>query len=147
MRRASACVIVRIYIVYILITWYNVSMIETSFFRDKTESGFIAMWDRIVPCPPRTVARVALQERVRPDKLVFPEGFTKEDLASIQAAIEQSGEPIAITDSQADGLRDLGQQILKLDANGQVEPPLNGIETRATQLLVDVVTAAEPQQV
>jgi hypothetical protein len=93
--------------------------------------------------PPYTIAQVA-RDRIK-DKASFklPDGYDDEVLDRICWLSGQVNVEFAMSLRQGRELREIGAQILELDNEDQIVPPLEFEETQAIRRLVQVVDATE----
>lgn len=111
--------------------------IESTFFQNSL--GYTSTFKRGELCPPYVVASVARDRIVQGASLEMPQDYTAEVLNSIAWLTGYVDQPTQIGGRQALELRHIGQQLLALDANGQIQPPLNLIEMKSVEHLLRLV--------
>jgi hypothetical protein len=97
------------------------------------------------PSPAFAIASVALHRVQSETGLILSVDCGTEDLEDIyrRTSTTTVRRDLLIDAQIGCGLRDIGKQILKLDEQGQIQPPLAEVETEAIQRLVHVVTITE----
>ncbi|MCS0601113.1 hypothetical protein NX794_07695 [Streptomyces sp. LP11] len=88
--------------------------------------------------PPYVIASCALR-RVRPDSLTLPDGYDQAVLDQILTTAGAVEQDVRITGRQAAELAEIGAQLLELDDQGEVRPPLGYFEGQSVAHLVRTV--------
>lgn len=95
------------------------------------------------PSPPLVIARIVLSDRTQPDSLEYPDGFNASLLQGIAYSVELVDVEVPISYGTGLALRGLGRQILCLNDEEKINPPLDKYETQAIQRLISVVSTTE----
>lgn len=114
-------------------------MYEQDTFYKNFGGDFTSRCDPSVSCPPSIIARVAQNRIVEDSEIVLPEGVTDESLSQIRGITGIYDKGVRITPRQAEELQDLGRQILALNENQKIQPPLTLSEKASITHLIDVV--------
>lgn len=95
--------------------------------------------DGPVTAPPYIIASVA-QHRVVPGAHIeLPDGYDNEVLSTIQGTTGWVNEYVRVSPQKAHELAQIGSQILALNEQGQIQPPLGYFEQQSVIHLVSLV--------
>lgn len=100
----------------------------------RNAGGFIS-------CPPSVIARCAAN-RVPPESLTLPAGYTRESLDQLMAITGFVDRDVRISGRQAEELAQMGEQLLELHRAGKVQPPLGPFEEQSVAHLLSTVSRA-----
>jgi hypothetical protein len=109
-------------------------------FRPEGLEGFKSMTrSTYETSPPYTIAQVARDRITDKASLMLPDGYDDEVLNRICWLSGQVNVEFAMSLRQGYELREIGAQILELDNEDKIMPPLGFEETQAIRRLVQVV--------
>lgn len=116
----------------------NYKVVDT--FKPSGLEGFISLISSTYePCAPYTIAQVARDRLVDESLLELPEGYDKDVLNRICWLSGSVGIEFGISLRQGQELREIGAQLLALDNEDKIMPPLDFDETQSIRRLVRVV--------
>lgn len=112
-------------------------MIERTFYRNSI--GFTSVCDTAVSCPPYNIASIALRRVVPEASIELPEGYSAEELENITWLTGYYDQSVQVSGRQARELRQIGEQLLSLDYEHKIQPPLTITERLSIEHLVKIV--------
>lgn len=101
-------------------------------FVSRSAGGFIS-------CPPYIIASVAQRRIAEGAELSLPEGYSNDTLEIIQGQTGWLDRDTRVSPRQAEELAQIGRQVLTLNEQGAVQPPLNLTEKQSIGHLVTLV--------
>lgn len=93
----------------------------------------------LISCPPYVIASVARRQVVEGAELTLPEGYDNDTLSGVQDLTGRLEQDVRISSRRADELAQIGRQILILDEQGQIQPPLTAYQKQSIGHLVTLV--------
>ena len=120
----------------------NYKVIDT--FKPNGLEGFTSKIRSVhEPCAPYVIVQAARDRLADESLLQLPEGYDKDSLNRICLLSGKVGVDFAMSLKQGRDMRDIGAQILALDNENKIVPPLDFEETQAIRRLVQVVDTTE----
>ena len=117
-------------------------------FRLTTRDGFTSTRTPDYSCPPHIIATLAEGKRlVPPAELELPDIYTMSVLKGIQWRTGSFYADTRIEGCQARELAAIGEQLLRLNAEEAIEPPLSYVEKHSIEHLVQLVGEVAMQDV
>ena len=111
--------------------------------KSQTVAGFISRSaGGPASCPPYIIASVAGRRVVAGAALSLPEGYDQETLQRVRDTTGWVDQEVAIDGNQAQELSCIGGQILDLNEQGNIQPPLNYFEKQSITHLLNLVGQA-----
>lgn len=111
-------------------------------FKPNRLDGFTSKIDSVYePCAPYAIAQVARDRVMNGSLLQLPEGYDKVAFDRVCFLSGRIGVEYAISLKQGRELRDIGAQLLALDNDHMIKPPLGFEETQSIRRLIHVVDA------
>lgn len=107
-------------------------------FVTRSSGGFVS-------CPPYVIASVARRRVVEGSELTLPDGYDNDVLAQTEALMGGVDQDVRVSHRQADELAQIGRQILALNEQGSVQPPLSYYEKQSVSHLVALVDRVSAQ--
>lgn len=99
-------------------TFYENTYTETG--GKSPGNTFISVCDRSLSCPPSIIATVAENA----PGITLPDGYTQDMLKTIKWTTGYYDQPTPMSYRQGCELKEIGEQIIALNEQGMVEPPL-----------------------
>lgn len=132
-------------------------MFESRFESNHSEEwpGFFATSESSIPSPPYTISKIASGERFKeravlqlPGRFADDErrrpGSSGETFEYMRMLYGWTDRRVFVDSGQSAELRAIGVDLLRLDDEDLIEPPLNSLERDSIQYLVDVVPVEWP---
>lgn len=107
---------------------------KKNFYSRSPESGI---------CAPTIICHVARKRVIEGADFSLPEGQDDTSLLIIGWRAAKSDREVYVPNERATDLRDIGRQILRLNDEDMIQPPLVDVEIAHINQLIDVVGAAE----
>lgn len=116
---------------------------EARTFYSVSQGEFLSQSRGSYSCPPFIIANVAVDRVVPGKQISLPEDYDTETLKTLRWRTGWTDKPVHISGRQADDLRHIGSELLLLNAEGSIQPPLNYTEKSAIEWLIHTVETVE----
>lgn len=116
-------------------------------FRTANHGAFVARTeDYTTSNPAYKIASIATNRVIETANLDLPGGYDKETLRDVAGMAGYVDNDISISGRQAEELAHIGRQLLTLNEQGSIQPPLTYFEEQSVTHLVQLVDQTAPRQ-
>lgn len=109
--------------------------------------AFVAKSERqVISNPVFKIASIATRRVVDGANLELPEGYDNNTLENVEWLAGFQGKEVSVSGRQAEELAQIGAQLLALNEQGSIQPPLDYFEEHSITHLVQLVGQTTPSQ-